>query len=522
MVPPIAHENSARARESRDKDEERADAQLEKVPSLGVAPNLYRPEVDTSAVDHRKLKRKIDLQLLPWLALLYLMSFLDRGNIGNARLYDLQTSLHITDRQYLIALTVFFFPYALFEVPSNLAMCYLRPSRWIPFIIFAWGVTMLFHGLARNYGDLIGLRCLLGVAEAGLYPGIVFYLSCWYKRSEIGLRIAIFFSAATLAGAFGGLLAAALHNMNGIAGRPGWAWIFIVEGSMTILVACASPWIIQDFPETAKFLTETERVYIIRGLKADQRFSAGGEKFKLKYLRQCLTDWKTYVTMGICIGTGGPLYAFALFIPTIIHQLGFKATAANLLVVPPYALGCLVTLAVGIVGDRVGHRGYITLGLFGTAFVGYMILAVSRSAALSYFAVFLAAASLFPVIPITQAWISSNIEGSYKRGTVVAIIFTVGNLNGAVTSNVYRARYQPWYTLGHWIVLAYIAVGWLSALTYTVFLRRENEVRDRGERDEVIDGISNPNAKLHNGRYGSVTEARIEKGDTWSGFRYTV
>jgi len=81
----------------------------------------------------------------------------------------------------------------------------------------------------------------------------------WYKRSELGLRIAIFFSAATLAGAFGGLLAAALHNMNGIAGRPGWAWIFIVEGSLTILVACASPWIIQDFPETAKFLTETER-----------------------------------------------------------------------------------------------------------------------------------------------------------------------------------------------------------------------------------------------------------------------
>ncbi|KAI0001903.1 MFS general substrate transporter [Russula vinacea] len=490
MTTHSAHENSVR--DSGAKDEGLITVLVEDVPSL-------TPSLDL------KLKRKIDFRLLPWLTLLYLMNYLDRGSIGNAR-------------AYLTALTTFFFPYALLEVPSNLALKHLRPSRWLPFIVFVWGIAMTCHGFAHNYGDLIGLRCLLGVAEAGLYPGIVFYLSCWYKRSELGSRIAVFFSAATIAGAFSGLLAAAIHNMDGIGGRPGWAWIFILEGLFTILVACASPWVLQDFPESAKFLTEAERVYIIRELTEDMRFSAHEEKFELRYLWQCLTDPKTYVTCG-----GGPLFAFSLFTPTIINELGFEATAANLLSVPVYVWACLVTFAVSVLGDRLsprGYRGYINLALFGSAFVAYVILIVSRSAALSYFAIYLASSSLYPII--RTAWVASNVEGSYKRGAALAMAISFGNLNGAVTANVYRERDKPWYGFGHGIVLAYIAIGWLSSLTYTILLRQENKARDRGERDEVIDGFENKSAKLHNGRYSCVADARKEKGDTWSGFRYTV
>jgi MFS family permease len=512
-------------RKSGGKDEEPITVQLkEAVPSL--TPNLYRPQVDTSAIDPYKLKRKIDFRLVPWLTLLYLMNYLDRGSIGNARLYNMQGSLHVTDKQYLVALTIFFFPYALLELPSNLALRYLRPSRWLPFIVFVWGIAMTCHGFAHNYGDLIGLRCLLGVAEAGLYPGIVFYLSCWYKRSELGSRIAVFYSAATVAGAFSGLLAAAIHNMDGIGGRPGWAWIFILEGLFTILVACASPWVLQDFPESARFMTETERVYIIRELDEDtMRSTADEEKFKLEYLWQCLTDLKTYAAIGLFVGTLGPIFAFSLFTPTIINELGFRATAANLLSVPVYVWACLVTNAIAKLGDRLGHRGYrgyINLALFGTGLVAYTILIVSRNAALSYFAIYLAAGSLYPLVPNNSAWISSNVEGSYKRAAALAIALSFGNLNGAVTVNVYRERDKPWYSLGHGIVLMYIAIGWLSSLTYTILLRQENKARDRGERDEVIDGFENKSANLDNGRYSSVADARREKGDRWSGFRYTV
>ncbi|KAI0067785.1 MFS general substrate transporter [Artomyces pyxidatus] len=487
-----------------------------------VSRGIYRPEIDIAGIDERKLLRKIDLRLVPWLALLYLMNFLDRGSIGNARLYKMEASLHITDQQYLIALTVFFFPYSLFEPASNLALRYLRPSRWLSFLVFIWGIVMTFHGFAHNYGDLIGLRFLLGLAEAGLYPGIVFYLSCWYKRSELGTRVALFFSSATVAGAFSGLLASAIHDMDGIGGKPGWAWIFILEGLATVVVGAASFWVIQDFPETAKFLTEAERVFVIRRLQNDQKFSAGGENFQFKYVWQCLTDWKTYIAMAIYMGFDGPLFAFSLFTPTILNQLGFEATAANLLSVPVYAWACIMTCIIGFLGDRIGHRGYINLGLFGTGLAGYIILIASRNAALSYFAVYLAAAAIYPAIPNSVAWVSGNVEGAYKRSAVLGMAIGFGNLNGAVSSNVYRAKDKPWYSLGHGIILAYIAIGFLCSLAYMLVLRRENEARERGDRDEVIEGVDNKRADARNGVYASVEHARRDKGDAWSGFRYTL
>src|SRR5436190_9765126 len=117
---------------------------------------------------------------------------------------------------------------------------------------------MTAMGLVHNFQGLMIARWFLGLCEAGLFPGIGYLLSCWYKRSELGIRIAIFFSAAAVAGSFGGLLAAAISQMKGIGGRPGWAWIFILEGLATIIVALVSFWMVPDFPLEAKFLSDEE------------------------------------------------------------------------------------------------------------------------------------------------------------------------------------------------------------------------------------------------------------------------
>jgi len=381
---------------------------------------------------------------------------------------------------------------------------------------------MTLHGVIRNYGSLITLRVLLGFFEAGMYPGIVFYISSWYKRSEMGSRIAMFFSSATVAGAFSGLLAAAIANMDGVGKRPGWAWIFIIEGLATVIVALFSYWVIQDFPDTAKFLTEEERVFVIRRLQDDMQFSAAGETFNKKYIYKSLTDWKTWVAMGIYMGFDGPLYAFSLFLPTIINQLGYKATQANLLSVPVYAWGCFMTCIIGFLGDRIGRRYYINLGLFGVGLIAYIILIVSTKPALSYFAVYLAVSAIYPIIPNSVAWVASNVEGSYKRSVTLGMAIGFGNINGAVTANIYRATDRPWYRLGHGIVLAYIAIGFACSVLFGIRLQRENARRDRGERDEVIEGVNNKDADQKNGRYESVQAARIDKGDEWSGFRYTI
>ncbi|KAI0318574.1 MFS general substrate transporter [Amylostereum chailletii] len=491
-----------------------------------VEPDVYRAELDTSGVDERKLMRKIDLRLIPWLSLLYLLSFLDRTSIGNAKLYGLETDLGISDTQYLISLTIFFFPYAVFEVPSNVFLKRLRPSLWLSGLMLLWGVMMTVQGLVHNYGGLLGMRWMLGMMEAGLFPGVNYYLSCWYKRSEFGIRAAIFFSAASVSGAFGGLLAAAIANMDGIGGKPAWAWIFILEGLATVLAGVVSFWIIQDFPDTAKFLSEPERAVVVRRLQSDNQYSAAGENLKFRNLWKSITDWKTWIGMIVYMGSDMPLYAFSLFLPSIIKE----ATAANLLTVPVYVFACIMTCIVGFFADRIGQRGLFNIGFLCIGAAGYIMLVAAENAPLAYVAVYLATCGIYPLIPNTIAWVSNNVEGTYKRSVTLAMVISFGNINGAVSSNVYRARDQPWYHLGHGIVLMYIGLGLVSSIVFYVYLRRENSIRETGFRDEVIEGeIHEGESKeerearaLRNGRFATVDEAKREKGDEWSGYRYNL
>jgi MFS family permease len=483
---------------------------------------LYNAHVDISGVDEKKLMRKIDLALIPWLSLLYLLSFLDRTSIGNAKLYHMEEDLGMSDNQYLISLTIFFFSYAIFEVPSNVFLKRLRPSIWLSGLMFFWGIMMTVQGLVHNYGGLLGMRWMLGVFEAGLFPGVNYYLSCWYKRKEFGIRAALFFSAASVSGAFGGLLAAAIAKMEGVGGKPAWAWIFILEGLATIVAGVASFWIIQDFPDDAKFLSDAERTVVVRRLQGDDQFSAAGEKLKWKYIWQSLLDWKTWIGMIMYAGCDMPLYAFSLFLPTIINQLGYKATAANLLTVPVYAFACIITCVVGLLADRWGQRGLFNLFFLIIGGAGYIILVASRNAALSYFAVYMATCGIYPIIPNTIAWMSNNVEGSYKRSVSLAMVISFGNINGAVSSNVYRVKDKPWYTLGHGLVLMYIGFGLVTTVIYRILVKRENDKRDRGERDEVITGVQSDTADPKNGTFASVAEAKREKGDQWSGYRYIL
>ncbi|KAL8661533.1 MAG: hypothetical protein Q9168_008375 [Polycauliona sp. 1 TL-2023] len=175
-----------------------------------ISPPPDYAGVDTSGVDPKKVLLKMDLHLIPMLALLYLLSFLDRGNIGNARIEGLVDSLHMTGPQYNWCLTVFFFTYCVFEVPSNLLLKRLRPSIWLPSIMVAWGLVMTLMGVVQDFKGLLIARLFLGVTEAGLYPGVAYYITMWYCRTEAQFRQAMFFSAASVAGAFSGLLAFAI------------------------------------------------------------------------------------------------------------------------------------------------------------------------------------------------------------------------------------------------------------------------------------------------------------------------
>lgn len=177
-------------------------------------------------IAERKLVRKIDLCVIPLIMLLYLLSFLDRVNIGNARLYGLESDLGLSSIQYQTAVSLLFATYIISEVPSNwIVKHYVRPSRWISFITTSWGIIATLTGICQSYGGLIACRLLLGLVEGGLFPALTIYLTFFYTKRELALRIGYLFVSSAIAGAFGGLLAFAIGYMDGVAGLRGWRWI---------------------------------------------------------------------------------------------------------------------------------------------------------------------------------------------------------------------------------------------------------------------------------------------------------
>ena len=227
----------------------------------------------------------------------------------------------MTNGQYAVALSLFFVPYPFIEPLTNVLLKRLRPSILIPIIMVSSGICTTALGLCHNFSGLAATRFFLGLSEAGLFPGALYYISCWYKRSEIGIRSAVFFSCAALAGSFGGLLAAAIALMENVGGKPGWAWIFILEGLATVVIGVVSFWMVYDFPDDARFLSDADRARVIRRLQIDRQASAQHEDFDMKYIWASVKDWKTYAFAIVYMGSCGPLYAFSLFLPTIINQL---------------------------------------------------------------------------------------------------------------------------------------------------------------------------------------------------------
>jgi MFS family permease len=164
-----------------------------------------------------------------------------------------------------------------------------------------------------------------------------YFLSCWYKRSELGIRVAVFFAAATVSGAFGGLLAAGISSVPHPRGRPAWAWIFIIEGAATIVLGALSFWLVQDFPDSATFLSEPERAHVVRRLQADGQFSAAGEGLRARAVWEAIRAPRTWLCMLFFVGSDMPLYAFSLFLPSIIKEV-WKTPASW------YSAGPLITV----------------------------------------------------------------------------------------------------------------------------------------------------------------------------------
>ncbi|PYH91930.1 phosphoglycerate mutase-like protein [Aspergillus ellipticus CBS 707.79] len=405
----------------------------------------------------KRLLWKIDLHIVPFVVLLYLFSFLDRVNIGNARLYGMEEDLGLVGDQYQVAVSILFVTYCIFEVPSNLVIKKLKPSRYIASISVVWGIIATLTGITQNYGGLIACRILLGVVEAGLFPGLLTYLTLFYRKREIALRTGYLFSSAAIAGAFGGLLAYGIGFMDGISGLRGWRWIMILEGIPTVIFGVLTWFFLADEPDTAYYLNDEERALVVRLRRRDMGQTASAQKFHWADVKEGSLDWRIYA---FCIGQFGVdtmLYGYSTFLPTIIKGMGSWSTPeVQALTIPCYALGAIAYLVTAWASDRTQRRGVFICIFAVISVVGYGILISDSSSGVHYFGALLIALGLYVTVGLPLAWLPTTLPRYGKRTFATGLQLTFGNVSGVMSPFLYKTHEAPRYVRGNAVTLALV------------------------------------------------------------------
>lgn len=439
----------------------------------------------------KKLRWKIDLHLVPACSLLYLLCFLDRGNIGNAKIAGMNADLGLTAHEYSVILTVFFATYCTVEAPTNILLKILSPKIFLPLIAVLWGVCVLGMGFAKSYHHLIALRVLLGLFEAGLMPGCAYYLSNWYRPMEVSYRIALYFSSATIAGAFSGILAWAIMKMDGVGGLAGWSWIFILEGLVTIVVACSCYFIIFNNPKTCGFLTPEETIYWEWHLKQDagkNQEAVDNEPLQWKHIKEGAFHWRVWYMVILSLGCTVPIYSFSYFLPTIILTLGWKASTAQLMSAPPYIWACICTIVCSYFSDKFKNRYlFISIPMITFAVVGFSMAIGQSNTSVTYGGVFLACAGQYAPWPAIVSWNANNYPNAHTRGIAMGIQIGFASAGGVIASFIYRPQDSPRYTLGHGVVLGVTVMSVILTICLATYMKLVNAKKERycAENPEV-------------------------------------
>ncbi|KAI0636651.1 major facilitator protein [Trametes polyzona] len=422
------------------------------------------------------------------ISVLYLLAFLDRVNVSNAVLFNLKQDLNLTGDQYNTALVVFFIPYVLFEIPSNVLMKRFTPHVWLPLSMLVFGVITVLQGFAQNFPGIVATRFFLGLAEAGFFPGCCYMLSMWYTRGEAQKRYSFFFSSTTLAGGFGGLLASAIGKLDGVKGYHGWRWIFILEGLLTVVVAVLAFFVLPDFPEEAAWLAEDEKGYLKARLYEDVGNSRSGEALTFSGVLTVLKDPKILFGPLMYLGAIVPAYSYTYFSPTIVQTFGHSVIRTQLLSVPPWACTFVVTMLVAALSDYTRRRFvFIALGL-AVALVGYVILLVVHdNNRLQYGALYVVPVGVFSAMPIILCWFETNLGSHHRRAVGSAAQIGFGNIGGIVAAYSFLPKDSPRFVPGYSIDVAFLALAFVSSAGYYLAVRAENARRDRtaGENPTV-------------------------------------
>ncbi|KAG6996011.1 putative transporter [Fusarium oxysporum f. sp. conglutinans] len=411
------------------------------------------PIATFDAEAEKKLRRKLDWYIMPSVTILYLMCFVDRANIGNARLAGLEEDLGLAGYDYNLLLTVFYISYIVFELPLNMVCKWIGPGWFIPATSVAFGVASLGTAFVHTMGQACAVRFILGIFEAGMLPGIAYYLSRWYRRSELAFRLAIYVAMGSFGGAFGGLLASGILKLDSFGSLTRWRMIFAIEGICTIGLALIAFFTMTDRPSTARWLSEEEKDLAIARIKSERVGATEVlEKFSWKLARRGISSPVTIGTSTIFLFTNITVQGLAFFAPTIVRTIypNHSVVQQQLRTVPPYI---------------VGTFSYVR-----------------------YAGTFLICAGTFANGALSNAQVSANLVSDTARASGIGLNVMLGNIGGLISTWCFLPFDGPNYPIGNGLNLGACSSIFLLTIVLQVYMTWDNRRRAAIEVGQALAG----------------------------------
>jgi D-galactonate transporter len=415
----------------------------------------------------RRTIRKVAWRLVPFMGLLYLLAFLDRVNIGFAAL-TMNADLGLTPRMFGLASGIFFLGYVLFEVPSNVMLERFGARLWIARITISWGLLSAATAFVAAPMHLYVLRFLLGVAEAGFFPGMILYLTYWFPAPYRARILSAFMVALPVSSVIGGPLSTAILTVD-TAGLRGWQWMFLIEGVPAVLFGIAVLFVLRDRPSRAAWLAEDERQWLEEELESERSQHSAQQRRLMQALRNPRVWALGLVYFGMVVG----LYAFNFWLPQMVQALGRLSTSqVGLAVAVPYAIAAVVMMLWGRRSDRKADR---TWHIAMPAFVAAAALGASAqltdSPLLGAVMLSVGAICIYAALPVFWTLPTSMLAGS-AAAAGIALINSIGNVGGFLGPTLvgYVRDATGSYAASLWVLAAMIAFSGIAVMVLSARL----------------------------------------------------